>query len=308
MLHCAYRHEGPDIVYYISRSLTSEEISFHYFQTVEDLQVLSQRYPIDLAVISGDGDFLRELNLLRLIKNNIFLSIIPTVLYHPDPHEGIMVAGFQNGADEFLHGEWRDKLFEVQIRMVAERSRRDISFNPSTALPGPGMIEQEIAHLLQLDSEFALCYADLDDFKSYNDYYGYYYGDRLIRITARIIRDVVFDTCREGFVGHIGGDDFMFIIPPDKVKTVCENVIKVFDTIVPFRYREEDRNRGSITTKNRKGDIETFPIISISIAVLVCHNSEFTHVGEMSHMLADLKKYVKTLEGSNYFIERRKKY
>ncbi|MFH2036187.1 MAG: diguanylate cyclase [Candidatus Zixiibacteriota bacterium] len=308
MFHCAYRQEGVDIIYDLSKGLGGKDISFHYFYTLDELLILSQRYHLDLAVIAGDGDYIKELNLTRLIKNNIFLSIIPTVLYHSEPGEGVLIAGYQNGADDFLTGEWRSKLFEVRLKMVADRSNRDISFNPSTSLPGPGMIEKEIERLLKLEADFAVCYADLDDFKPYNDYYGYFYGDRMIKLTARIVRDVVFDICPGGFVGHVGGDDFMFIIPPDKVKIVSENIIKVFDTVIPYRYSDEDREAGSITTRNRKGEIETFSFLSLSIAVLVNEGGTFSHVGEMSHMLADLKKYTKSLKGSNYVIERRKKY
>jgi GGDEF domain-containing protein len=308
MFHCAYKQQDIDILYHLTNSFGEKELSLHYFNSLDELLVLSQRYHLDLVIVAGKGDFIGELDLVGLIKNNIFLSIIPTILYHPDPSEQILVAGFQKGADEFLSGEWRSKLFQVRLLTASDRSRRDISFNPSTALPGPNMIENEIDRLLKLGEDFAVCYADLDDFKPYNDYYGYYSGDRMIRITARIIRDVVFDTCREGFVGHVGGDDFMFIIPPEKVAGVCENIIKVFDTIIPYRYAEEDRNRGNITTRNRKGEVETFPFLTISIAVLINQKGAFSHVGEMSHMLADLKKYTKSLSGSNFVIERRKKY
>lgn len=308
MFHCACRQEGIDIAYRIEHFYPKGDISFHFFRTLDELLVLSQRFHLDLVFIAGTGEFLKELELIRLMKCHIFLSIIPAVLYHPEPKENVLVAGYQNGADDFLHGPWKDKLFEVQLKMVAERSTRDISFNPSTALPGPGLIDKEIERLLKLEADFAVCYADIDDFKAYNDYHGYYYGDRMIRLTARIIRDIVFDTCREGFVGHIGGDDFMFIIPPEKVGPVCENIIRTFDTIAPYRYAEEDRLRGTIQTRNRKGELETFSLLSLSIAVLINHHNTFTHAGEMSHMLADLKKYSKSLKGSNFVVERRKKY
>jgi diguanylate cyclase (GGDEF)-like protein len=308
MFHCACRQEGLDVIFHLSNALSGNKVSFHYFRTIDDFLILSQRFNIDLAVIAGVGDFRNELELIRLIKSHIFLSIIPTVLYHPDPSEEILIAGFENGADDFLHGEWRERLFDVRFRMVAERSRRDISFNPSTALPGPGLIEKEIERLLKLEADFAVCYADIDDFKAYNDYYGYYYGDKMIRLTARIIRDAVFDLCREGFVGHIGGDDFVCIIPPGEVGSICENIIKVFDIFVPYRYAEEDRLKETIVSRNRKGEIETYPLLTISIAVVINERGTFTHAGEMSHMLADLKKYTKMLKGSNYVVERRKKY
>ncbi|SYZ74076.1 Response regulator receiver modulated diguanylate cyclase [Candidatus Zixiibacteriota bacterium] len=308
MFHCACRQEGIDIIFHLSKSFLKDKISFHYFRTLDELLVLSQRYHLDLVIIAGKSEFMKEIEMVRLMKDHIFLSIIPTVLYHPEPSEAELIAGFDNGVDSFLHGEWKERLFEAELRMIAERSRRDISVNPSTWLPGPGLIEREIERLLKIGNDFGVCYADIDDFKAYNDYYGYYYGDRVIRLTARIIRDVVFDLCREGFVGHIGGDDFIFILPPDQVGLACENVIKTFDTLIQFRYSDEDRQRGIIHTRNRKGEMESFSFLTLSIAVLVNQKGNFEHVGEMSHMLADLKKYSKSLKGSNYVVERRKKY
>jgi len=308
MFHCACRQEEIDIAFYLMKSFSREKVSFHYFRTIDELLILSQRYHLDLIVIAGKGTFEIELNIVRLIKSHIFLSVIPTILYHPDPGDSALMAGFENGAEVFLYGEWKDRLFEVQLRQAAIRNRRDISFNPSTWLPGPGIIESEIQRLISLGVNFSVCYADIDDFKPYNDYYGYYYGDSVIKLTARIIRDGVFDHCREGFVGHIGGDDYLFILPPEQVKPVCETIINVFDTLVPYRYADADRLRGTIETRNRRGEIETFSLLSLSIAVINIQPGEFKHLGELSNMLADLKKYSKSLPGSNYVVERRKKY
>ncbi len=308
MFHCAIKQEGVDIAFNISRAFEKERLGIHYFRTIDELLLLSQRFSLNLAVIAGKGDFLKEIEMVRLIKSHVFLAVIPTVMYHPDPTESILISGYENGVDEFLTGEWRARLFEARLGMVAERSNRDISFNPSTRMPGPGMIEKEIERLIKLEADFAVCYADIDDFKPYNDYFGYFYGDRVIKLTARIIRDAVFDLCREGFVGHIGGDDFIFIVPPSVAGQVCENVIKIFDTLIPYRYDEKDRLRGTIHTTNRKGEMETFSLLTISIAVLINQRGSFKHVGEMSHMLADLKKYSKSLKGSNFVVERRKRY
>lgn len=269
---------------------------------------MCQRYPICAIIIGGRGDFLKEVDLVRGIKQNIFLSIIPTILYHPEPPISTVIAAYENGAEEFIYGEWVDRLVDVRLRRVIERNRRDMAVNPSTMLPGTAIIEQELTHQMSLGNSFAACYADLDNFKAFNDYYGYFRGDKVVKLTARILKDVVFDLCPEGFVGHIAGDDFMFIIPADLVENVCRWVIRCFDTIVPFRYEEEDRERGFITTVNRRGVVESFPILSISIAVIVNDNGKFSHVGELARMLADLKKITKQKPGSNYMIERRAKY
>jgi len=256
---------------------------------------------------AGD-DFIPEIELLRSIKRNVYLSIIPVVLYHPNPSQADVIAAYENGAEDFIYGDWSDRLFEVRIDCVIERNHRDLSINPSTYLPGPAMIDREITRLLEAQSEFAVCYGDLDNFKAFNDYYGYFRGDKIIRLTARVIKDIVFDLCREGFVGHVAGDDYIFIIDCAKVDTICPEIIKAFDTLIPYQYEREDRQRGNITTTNRRGEEEVFPLLTISIAVLICRDGEFSHVGEMSNMLADLKKAVKMVEGSNYLVERRRKY
>lgn len=258
--------------------------------------------------MGGNTSLIREIELVRAIKENVFISIIPVVLYHPDPEDSLVIAAHEQGAEDFITGNWVDRLVEVRIRKVIERSRRDLAVNPSTRMPGPAIIEREINRLLERKEEFAVCYADLDNFKAYNDYYGYAFGDKVIRLTARIIKDTVFDLCRGGFVGHIAGDDFFFIIPPDLVDETCSAMIHTLDALMPYQYEEVDRNRGSITTKNRKGEVEIFPLLTISIAVLVNSGGEFHHVGEMSKMLADLKTVTKAKTGSNYMVERRAKY
>jgi diguanylate cyclase (GGDEF)-like protein len=229
-------------------------------------------------------------------------------MVHPDPPDSDVVSAFENGVEEFIHGEWVERLVKVRIRRVIDRSRRDLAVNPSTRLPGPSIIESEINRQIDMKNRFAVCYADLDNFKAFNDYYGYSEGDKIIRLTARIIKDIVFDLCRGGFVGHIAGDDFIFVIPENLIDETCQAIIKTFDRLIPFWYDEKDRQRGHITTVNRRGDVENFTILTMSIAVLINKNGEFKHVGEMSRMLADLKRVTKSKGGSNYMVERRHKY
>jgi diguanylate cyclase (GGDEF)-like protein len=159
-----------------------------------------------------------------------------------------------------------------------------------------------------MGAEFAMGYADLDNFKAYNDYYGYVDGDKVIRLTSTVIKDIVFDLCREGFVGHIAGDDFIVVVPAHLVDRVFSTIIRTFDTLIPYRYEPEDRQRGYITTKSRRGEVENFPILTISIAVVVNIEQKFAHIGEISKMLVDLKTAAKLQAGSTYMVERRKKY
>ena len=306
--HFAVKQSGINIDFHLELFFKNNNIVLHHFNDFEQLLTLCQRYDIDVILIAGKGTFIKEIDIVSSIKQNIFLSFIPVILFHPDPDESIVIVAYEQGTEDFIFGDWREKLVEVRIKRVIDRSQRDLSINPSTQLPGPNIIEDEISRQIHSQAEFAVCYADLDNFKAYNDYYGYFYGDKIIRLTARIIKDIVFDVCREGFLGHIAGDDFIYIIPPSEVDFICSKIIEVFDCFIPYRYHEDDRQRGHIIVENRRGEIENFPILTISIAVMINSNGKFTHVGELSKMLADLKKGVKMKEGSNYMIERRKKY
>ncbi len=304
----ALKQSGFNLDFHFEMLYRPVETNFYYFEDFEELVTICRRYEIDAIIIGGAGDFSQAIELVRDIKLNIFLAIIPVVLYHPDPDDATILAAYENGAEDFIYGDWKNRLVQVRVRRLLERSQRDLSINPSSHLPGPAIIENELARQINKQIEFAVCYADLDNFKAYNDYYGYYKGDKVIRLTARVVKDTVFDLCREGFVGHIAGDDFIIIIPVDMVEPICKGIIKTFDSLIPFRYAEKDRERGHIETTNRRGEVEKFPLLTISIAVVVNNNGKFGHVGELSKMLADLKTATKQKEGSNFMVERRRKY
>ncbi len=306
--HFALCQAEVNLDFYLKQFFSDCHITFHYFKSFEHLISICQRFPIDIIFLASTVSLKGEIEVLRSIKQNVFLSIVPVVVVHPNPPDSDIVAAFENGAEEFIHGEWVERLVKVRIKRVIDRSRRDLAVNPSTRLPGPSIIESEINRQIDLKIKFAVCYADLDNFKAFNDYYGYSEGDKVIRLTARIIKDIVFDLCRGGFVGHIAGDDFIFVVPENLIEPTCQAVIRTFDKLIPFWYDDKDRERGFVTTVNRRGDVENFPILTMSIAVLINKNGEFKHVGEMSKMLADLKKQTKAKEGSNYMVERRHKY
>ena len=307
-VHFAIYQDDLDITSDIETAFQSNDLQFHTFTNSNELIRCCKRYPLDIIIIAFNQDFNSVQKMVMQAKEQMFLSIIPLVLYTPNSNKHIYKRALECDADELLIGEWDHPGFDVRLKMMFKRSQRDLGVNPSSRLPGPSMIENRINHLIAKEKDFAVCYLDIDNFKAYNDYYGYYYGDKVIRLTAQIVRDVVFDLVPDGFIGHIGGDDFMFIIPYSDIEIVCKNIIKTFDRIIPYKYRTIDRECGKIITKNRFEVEEIFSLLTISIAVLVCQSGVFSHAGEMSHMLADLKKYTKKLAGSNFMIERRRKY
>ncbi len=308
--HAALYESGVKVQAELCKTLSIRPERLHLFHSDEELYRGSPKLFLDFILMAAAGDLKAEAEQIERIKAHPSLTSIPLILYHPNPTRTVKLFGLKCGADEFLSGEWDSQLIAARIEMVLSRSRRDVSVNPSSRLPGPQAIEIELRQRLSAKESFAVCYADLDNFKAYNDYYGYSGGDRVIQLVAWIIRDTVYDLCPTGFVGHIGGDDFIYLVPLNKALPTSGAICRTFDLFIPTRYAEKDLHREKIIATNRKGELEEFPIMTLSVAILPNRNKAFTHVGEIAHMLADLKKRAKQVQGppSRFVVERRRKY
>jgi diguanylate cyclase (GGDEF)-like protein len=241
----------------------------------------------------------------RRLKMDSFTGIVP-VCACTRSEDIAFAAAFDAKADEVLRADVNPIEVPLRLDALLRRSDRDTYVHPSTRLPGAVEIESEIARRLELSEAFAVCYADLDHFKEYNDRYSYYDGDRVIRILSKILHDVVKGTCTENaFVGHIGGDDFIFIMPVANVAEVCDEIVHAFDTLIPYQYSEQDRRAGYYFGKDRRGQLHKVPLMSVSIGVVTNERRKFTHAAQVSELATEMKSYAKTLPGSVYTIDRR---
>jgi GGDEF domain-containing protein len=189
--------------------------------------------------------------------------------------------------------------------MMLSRAERDVSVHPTTRLPGTFQIERDIGARIQAGHLFAVCYADLDHFKEFNDRYGYNEGDRVIRMLARLLHDVVKGLSPEGFVGHIGGDDFIFNIALEHMKPACELILEIFDELIPYQYTEDDRRAGYFLGRDRRGNILWVPIMSLSIGVVTNEHRKLTHTARVSELATEMKTFAKKMPGSVYAVDRR---
>ena len=152
-----------------------------------------------------------------------------------------------------------------------------------------------------------MMYLDLDNFKAYNDLYGFLKGDEIIKFTAKtILKNVHTDEYEDSFVGHIGGDDFVAIISETDYEKICQNIIADFDSNVGKYFTEEDVEKGYMEVENRKGILEQFPLTSISVGVVEVEKGRFANVLEIGEAGASVKHLAKTIQGSTYVIDRRK--
>jgi GGDEF domain-containing protein len=258
-----------------------------------------------VVVLDGRSDLSAVAVACRRVKSDSYTGVVPCVMVVGSGADEFRGA-FESGADEVIRPQ--DDRIEIAIRLTAmlRRSDRDLTVHPSTRLPGTVEIEAEVQHRLGEGTLFAMCYADLDHFKEFNDRYSYYDGDRVIRILAKILHDVVKGMCREeGFVGHIGGDDFIFVIPAAEIAAVCSEVIFVFDTLIPYQYSEQDRRAGYFFGKDRRGQLHRVPLMTVSIGVVTNERRVFSHAAQVSELATEMKSYAKTLPGSVYAVDRR---
>lgn len=199
--------------------------------------------------------------------------------------------------------------FTRMAARLKELEQLSLDASPLTRLPGNIAIEREINRRLQEGRRFALCYADLDNFKSYSDNYGYIKGSELIKLTGEIIYEVVRDIAgSDAFVGHVGGDDFVAIFSADSAEAVCKEIIARFDAEVVRHYTPEDLDRRGIEGEDRYGVHRFFPIMTVSLAVIINESGEFSTAVEIARTAAEIKDYAKEKPGSNYLISHRRKH
>jgi diguanylate cyclase (GGDEF)-like protein len=187
------------------------------------------------------------------------------------------------------------------------RSVRDLAAQPTTRLPAAAAIEAEIDRRIRAGVPFAACYADLDHFKEFNDRYGYHEGDRVIRMVARVLHDAAVGCAgRDAFVGHVGGDDFMMVLPLAEAAATCGLALELFDSFVPYQYSDADRRAGYYFGKDRRGQLHRVPLMTLSIGVATTERRRYHNAAEVSKLASEMKSFAKAKPGSLFAVDRRR--
>jgi diguanylate cyclase (GGDEF)-like protein len=274
-------------------------------RTADELMSVALRGRPRVVAFDAREDVATAVEACRRLKADSYSGIVPCVIVVGEA-AGDFTQAFEGGADEVVHASDPTNESRTRLESLLRRSDRDVTVHPSTRLPGAVEIEANVQRRLNDGAVFAMCYADLDHFKEFNDRYSYADGDRIIQILAKILHDVVKGMCGEaGFVGHIGGDDFIFVTPVPQLNEVCAEIIDVFDLLVPFQYSEPDRRAGYYFGKDRRGQLHRVPLMTLSIGVVTNERRHFTHAAQVSELATEMKSYAKTLPGSVFTVDRR---
>lgn len=197
--------------------------------------------------------------------------------------------------------------FNKMCDALIEMQFRDQNANPLTKLPGNLMIEAEVNRRLNAGESVGVLYLDLDHFKAFNDRYGFEQGDRVLKLTADILKSVCGENAphNPSFTGHIGGDDFIVVTRSAAAEELCQLICSEFDRRVKELYPSEDRDRGFILSVDRQGNRQQFPLCSVSIALVDNEARPIADFLELSSRAAEVKKFAKSLSGSSYARDRR---
>ena len=216
------------------------------------------------------------------------------------------LAAIESGADDFITKPPNPRVLAARLRMHIKRSVRERCSNALSGLPGNVLIEQQLHDRFASGRPFCLAYADLDDFKAYNDRFGYQRGDAVILLAASILTSAVEALgTPDDFVGHVGGDDFVFLTAPECVGAIAERITRAFDEAIPQDDDDEIRERGSFRAVDRRGNAYDVPIMGISVVSVGNVGHDFETSLEMTDVIAELKHHAKRIPGSVHVPDRR---
>lgn|GEM_PF-73355 len=288
------------------RMICRDVLESHGFQAreAENAEVglaEARRFRPDLVLVDVMMPGMDGFQLAQQLRGDRDTSLTPIIFLSARGQTADKVRAFKLGAEDYLVKPF--DAAELLARVERALARRDLELgaSPTTRLPGSSAIEAEIDRRLRQVGNFAFCYLDLDNLKAFNDYYGYAKADGVIYQTGDIVREAVARVGGPGdFIGHIAGDDFVFITTADRTDIVCTTIIETFDRLVPLYYNKTDRERGYIETLDRYGQLRRFPIMSVSIACVTRTGRNLAGLSDLSVAAAELKQRAKAVPGSSY--------
>ena len=290
----------------IFRELFKEDKEFKFIGVkTEEIDVALKNIPF-LIVINEDAIDREVIDVCKKIRTDEDNKITPIIVVSSNTDRKHRLEVLEESVEYYIKKPVDTDYLYYTIKNLNRLLNINRRISALTGLPGNVQIHAELKKRIANKGEFSVLYLDLDNFKAYNDVYGFLKGDEIIEFTAKTILKCIHQLFPEGaFVGHIGGDDFVAIIPTIEVDQICQEIIGVFDKEVKKFFTEVDLERGYIEVANRKGIIEQFALTSISIGVVLGENGRFSNILQIGEIGAQVKHMAKSIMGSSYAIDRR---
>ncbi|MGB9792788.1 MAG: GGDEF domain-containing response regulator [Thermacetogeniaceae bacterium] len=291
--------DDPLVTKIIKDTLEREEfetVVLHHPSQALDVAV---EYRPDVILVDRVLPTMDGCELCRQFRRNHYTAHVPILMLTSKGETADKVAGFEAGADDYLCKPFEPLELLARLRAHIRRVSQERQVNPISGLYGNPVIEKEIKERINGGEKFAVLYLDIDNFKAYNDAYGFLQGDEVIKFLAETLISIFREYGNpDDFLGHVGGDDFVAITTPDRAEKLSRLIIKEFDRGIERFYNRDDLERGYFLIFDRRGRKKVFLLLSLSIVIVSNESRKFNSHRQVSEIAAELKKYAKTFPGS----------
>ena len=290
----------------IFKELFKDEKEFKFIGVkTEQINIALKNIPF-LIIINEDSIDRDVAELCKKIRTDEDNKITPIIVVSSNTERNHRLDVLRESVEYYIKKPVDTDYLYFTVKNLNRLLNINRRISPLTGLPGNVQIHAELKKRLSKKDDFSVLYLDLDNFKAYNDVYGFLKGDEIIEFTAQTILKCIHEEFLDNsFIGHIGGDDFIAIVHSIDIDNVCQSIIATFDKNVVKFFTEEDLEKGYIEVANRKGIMEQFPLTSISIGVVIAESGRFANILEIGEVGAQVKHMAKSIMGSSYAIDRR---
>jgi len=287
---------------------TLEKAAYQVFCAADGEEALEKMVEIkpNLVLLDVMMPHMDGFEVCRKMRQDFGLSQIPVIMLTAKGDLNEKVRGLEGGANDYLVKPYSNDELLLRVRNVLEWNIRQKEANPLTGLPGNTAIERQLIGRINQKLPYAFLYIDIDNFKGFNDYYGYQKGDEIIGFLAGILSKTIEKLgSKEDFIGHVGGDDFVMIASPNRAEFMAKYIIDEFDKGALLLLDEDDVKRGYLEVRDRQGELRRIPVMSVTMALVMSTDNRIEHFAEINDIATSLKEYGKRIKGSVVVKERR---
>ncbi len=249
----------------------------------------------DLVLMDLDMPRMNGREALKELRKIPKTSMIPIIMLTSRDALADKISGIEVGADDYITKPFEAQELTARVEGILRRNSRALEANPLTTLPGGPAIEEEVSRRIREKQLFSFLYLDIDNFKAFNDAYGYANGDKILKEVANLLLETIRSIGQAAaFVGHVGGDDFVVVLAPECAEFVAKKIAEEFDRNAPAHYSPTDRAKGFVLAQNRQGQDQRFPVMTLSIAIVTSENHDLDHYAKVVDRAAEIKRHLKT--------------
>jgi diguanylate cyclase (GGDEF)-like protein len=298
--------DDPDIARFVEVNLRSAGYDVSVASDGEEALDRAQSLRPDLVLLDVMMPRIDGFEVAQRLRRNPQTANTSIIMLTAKALSTDKVLGLTAGADDYIIKPFDPIELLARVKGTLRRAKEMRNLSPLTGLPGNIRIQEEIERMVREERPFAVLYSDLDNFKAYNDQKGFVRGDRLIQAAARTIQDSVAEFAgSDGFVGHVGGDDFVAVVPPEVAEEVAKRIVAEFDAQIADFYEREDVERGFVEVEDRKGVLQKLPLVGVSVGIATTQVRRFAHYGEAVAVATEMKQFAKREPRSSYAVDRR---